>query len=63
MVTDIRSYRHKQKIAHINELVKQLMLVRSDIQRLRIEEEQLRNAIRELANDLAWPDPANILRK
>ncbi|CCO06985.1 hypothetical protein [Desulforamulus hydrothermalis] len=63
MVTDIRTYRHKQKLAHINELIKQLMLVRSDIQRLKIEEERLKNAIRDLTKELAWSDRPNILRE
>ncbi|SHE86314.1 hypothetical protein [Desulforamulus putei] len=56
MITDINSYRHKQKLAHINELVKQLMAVRVDIRRLKIKECQLRNTIRELAQELEWSE-------
>lgn len=52
MITDINSYRHKQKITHINELIKELMAVRAEIGRLRIEECQVRNAIRSLAREL-----------
>ncbi|MEW6064336.1 hypothetical protein P378_04745 [Desulforamulus profundi] len=56
MITDLNSYRHKQKLAHINELVKHLTAVRADIRRLKMEECQLRNTIRELAQELDWPE-------
>lgn len=55
MITDLNSYRHKQKLDQINQMVKELMNIRSEIRRLRIEENQLRNNIREMAQELDWP--------
>lgn len=52
MITDLNSYRYKQRLAHINNLIKQLMVVRADLRKLKVEECELRNAIRELARDL-----------
>ena len=52
MITDLNAYRCKQKFIHINGLIKQLMAVRADLQRLKIEEYQLRHAIKELAREL-----------
>ncbi|GAB6180477.1 hypothetical protein JCM14036_17960 [Desulfotomaculum defluvii] len=52
MITDINSYRHKQKLTRINELVKELMAIRAEISELRLEECQLRSTIKELAREL-----------
>ncbi|MDO7785971.1 hypothetical protein [Desulforamulus aquiferis] len=52
MITDINSYRHKQKLTLLNKLVKELMTVRSEVRRLKIEECQLRTEIKLLARDL-----------
>ena len=54
MITDLTSYRHKQKLDQINQMVKDLMNIRADIRRLRIEESQLRSSIREMAEELNW---------
>lgn len=56
MITDINAYRHKQKLAHINELVKHLMAIRTEIRKLKIEECQLRHTIKELTQELDWPE-------
>lgn len=56
MITDINSYRHRQKLEHINELVKELMAVRTEIGKLKLEECQLRANIKELTQELGWPD-------
>ena len=56
MITDINSYRHRQKLQHINELVKDLMEVRTEIGRLKLEECQLRTNIKELTQELGWPE-------
>ncbi|WP_041274600.1 hypothetical protein [Desulforamulus reducens] len=57
MITDINTYRHKQKITRINELIKELMTIRSKIRGLKIEESQLRDTIKELAKELDWREP------
>ncbi|WP_169843610.1 hypothetical protein [Desulforamulus ferrireducens] len=56
MITDINSYRNKQKLEHINELVKELMAIRAEIGRLKLEECQLKAHIKELTKELGWPD-------
>lgn len=52
MITDLNSYRHKQKITLLNKLVKDLMAIRSEIRELKLDECQLRHDIKELAKEL-----------
>lgn len=54
MITDLNTYRHKQRLDQIDQMVKELMSIRAEIRRLRIEENQLRNNIREKAQELDW---------
>lgn len=52
MITDINSYRYKQKMAELNKKVKKLMVLRSEIRGLKLEECQLRQEIKQLALEL-----------
>lgn len=52
MITNINSYRQKQKITRINGLIKELLAVRAEITELRFMESQLRSTIKELAKEL-----------
>lgn len=56
MITDINSYRNRQKLEHVNELVKDLMAVRTQIGKLKVEECQLRAHIKELTQELGWSE-------
>ncbi len=56
MITDINSYRNRQKLEHVNELVKELMAVRTQIGKLKVEECQLRAQIKELTQELGWSE-------
>lgn len=51
MITNINSYRQKQKLTHINGLIKELMAIRAEINELMLEESQLRSTIKELAKE------------
>ncbi|MEG6523519.1 hypothetical protein [Desulfotomaculum sp. 1211_IL3151] len=52
MITNINSYRQKQKITRINGLIKELMAIHAEISELILEESQLRRTIKELAKEL-----------